>query len=254
MHSANPTLDEPTILLPTRTREGTTCMSTTTRMSRTTRWWALLALGVAAMFFLAACDSDDDEADETTTPAASDSMTSETSEDMDDADDMADDAADDMSDDMTEDMDDADAMDDDADDMDDMSMGDHTVAVATEGDHAPYLVDGAGMTLYLFTNDTEGVSNCTGDCLTNWPPLRVAEGEEPTAGEGVTGELAVIERSDGGRQVTYNGMPLYYWQADQAPGDTTGHEVGGVWFVVHPDGDSAMSLESSDSDDDEYGY
>jgi predicted lipoprotein with Yx(FWY)xxD motif len=110
-----------------------------------------------------------------------------------------------------------------------------TVSVATEGDLAPYLVGPEGMTLYLFTNDEDGVSNCTGGCLGNWPPLLLAEGEEPTAGDGVTGELGVIEREDGeGRQVTYNGIPLYYWQGDTAPGDTTGHEVGGVWFVVPP--------------------
>ena len=29
------------------------------------------------------------------------------------------------------------------------------------------------MTLYLFTRDEPGVSNCAGDCLVNWPPLLV---------------------------------------------------------------------------------
>ncbi len=117
-----------------------------------------------------------------------------------------------------------------------MEMMGTTVSVATEGDLAPYLVGPNGHTLYLFTNDEAGVSNCTDGCLANWPPLLVAAGEEPTAGEGVTGELGVIERADGvGRQVTYNGIPLYYWAADTAPGQTTGHEVGGVWFVVPPD-------------------
>jgi predicted lipoprotein with Yx(FWY)xxD motif len=126
--------------------------------------------------------------------------------------------------------------------------GETTIAVATEGPLSPYLVDGAGMTLYLFTNDEPGVSNCTDACLASWPALLIAEGEEPTAGEGATGELGVIEREDGtGWQVTYNGMPLYYWAADQAPGDTTGHEVGGVWFVVPPNGGGMGAAPSTQS-------
>lgn len=122
------------------------------------------------------------------------------------------------------------------------ASGGTTISVATEGDLAPYLVGPQGMTLYLFTNDEEGVSNCTEGCLANWPPLLVEEGEEPTASDDAPGELGVIEREDGvGRQVTYNGMPLYYWQGDTAPGDTTGHEVGGVWFVVPPTDSTASA-------------
>lgn len=109
--------------------------------------------------------------------------------------------------------------------------GTPTVSVSEEGDLAPFLVDADGMTLYIFTNDEPGVSNCTGDCLTNWPPLTVEDGEEPVAGEGVTGELAVIEDTG---HVMYNDQPLYYYAGDQAAGDTNGHEVGDVWFVVEP--------------------
>lgn len=109
-----------------------------------------------------------------------------------------------------------------------------TVTVSEEGDLAPYLVGPDGLTLYTFANDEPGVSNCTDECLDNWPPLTVPEGEEPTAGDSVTGELGVIEREDGTRQVTYNEQPLYYFAQDQAPGDTTGHEVGDIWFVATP--------------------
>src|SRR5690606_17278627 len=116
-----------------------------------------------------------------------------------------------------------------------------TVSISEDGPLAPYLVGPDGLTLYLFTNDEDGVSNCTEGCLANWQPLLLAEGEEPTAGEGVPGELGVIGRADGeGRQVTYNGMPLYYWAADTAPGETAGHEVGGVWFVVPPEEGASM--------------
>lgn len=129
------------------------------------------------------------------------------------------------------------------------------VEVSQEGDLAPFLVDTEGMTLYLFTVDEPGRSNCEGDCLANWPPLIVESEEELAAGEGLTGELGVIERADDGSlQVTYNGWPLYYWAADQAPGDTTGHEVGDVWFVVPPDVDPLDNGEAAaDTEDDDAG-
>lgn len=112
---------------------------------------------------------------------------------------------------------------------------DATVQISEEGDLAPYLVGPDGMTLYTFANDEPGTSNCDESCLANWPPLTVEDGEEPTAGEDVDGELGIYEHEDGTMQVTYNEMPLYYFVQDQEPGDTTGHEVADVWFVATPD-------------------
>jgi len=108
-----------------------------------------------------------------------------------------------------------------------------TVAVAENEELGQFLTDAEGMTLYLFTNDTEpGVSNCYDDCEEAWP---IFTAEEPlTLPEGVEGELTLIERTDGTTQVAYNGIPLYYWQGDEAPGDTTGQGVGDVWYVVAP--------------------
>ena len=100
----------------------------------------------------------------------------------------------------------------------------------------PFLVDANGMTLYAFANDTPGVSNCTGQCATNWPPLTVADGETPTLATGIPGRINVITRDDGSLQVTYNGMPLYHWKDDMAAGDTNGQGFKGVWYVVSPDG------------------
>lgn len=98
-----------------------------------------------------------------------------------------------------------------------------------------FLVGPDEMTLYLFANDEQGVTNCYGQCADNWPPLMIEDGQSLVAGEGVVGQLGVTEREDGGSQVTYNGMPLYYWIKDSAPGDTSGHGVGGVWAVVSPE-------------------
>ncbi len=100
------------------------------------------------------------------------------------------------------------------------------------------LVDGKGMTLYLFTNDTPNTSNCTGQCLTAWPPLL----GKPTAGTGVDdSKLGSFTRADGRTQASYNGWPLYYWQSDAKPGDVTGQNVNSVWFVLDRDGDAIKS-------------
>ena len=119
----------------------------------------------------------------------------------------------------------------------DDSMSDDELKLMVEEDAAlgEYLVDEEGMTLYLFTNDTPGVSNCEGQCLVNWPPLLVEEGTKVEIdGMDEEGVLGTITRSDGTMQVTYKDMPLYYWVNDTEPGQTTGHGVGDVWFVVEP--------------------
>lgn len=108
-----------------------------------------------------------------------------------------------------------------------------TVDVATSENLGEYLVSPSGRTLYRFTNDTEGVSNCSGQCIDNWPAFTLAEGERLASGT-LPGELATIERADGTLQVTYNGMPLYYFANDAAPGDVNGQGIGSVWFVVAP--------------------
>ena len=114
-----------------------------------------------------------------------------------------------------------------------------TVEVSESTDFGPILVDGAGMSLYLFTKDTQnsGTSTCTGDCLVKWPAL-LTDGD-PVAGEGVDETLlGTITRDDGTTQVTYNGWPLYYFAEDTAPGDTNGQGVGDVWFLVSPEGEA----------------
>lgn len=103
------------------------------------------------------------------------------------------------------------------------------------GQHAtlgPILTDAEGLTLYYFTKDTAGNSVCYGTCEEKWPPLVVQAGETPTAAVGLTGKLGTTTRNDGKTQVTYDGMPLYYWWEDMGPGDALGQGVGGVWYVI----------------------
>ena len=107
-----------------------------------------------------------------------------------------------------------------------------TVAVHDDASLGPILTDAQGMTLYLYTKDDVDTSNCYDQCAAAWPPLLTDA--DPSGPDAVAAGLGVSARSDGGQQVTYNGMPLYYWSKDSKPGDTTGQNVGGVWFIVNP--------------------
>ncbi len=94
------------------------------------------------------------------------------------------------------------------------------------------LTDSQGMTLYTFKKDKPGESACYDQCAQKWPPLEVKQGTQPMAASGISGKLGQTERKDGSYQVTYNDMPLYYFQGDTKPGETKGQGLGGVWFVV----------------------
>lgn len=116
-----------------------------------------------------------------------------------------------------------------------------TVASSAVGD---IVTDAAGMTLYLFTQDSPERSSCTGDCLEAWPPLT----GQPSAGEGIDASLlGTIERDDGSTQATYAGWPLYYFAQDSAPGDLTGQGVNDVWYVLAPDGEQITEAVPADT-------
>ncbi|OGO53948.1 MAG: hypothetical protein A2V85_00105 [Chloroflexi bacterium RBG_16_72_14] len=110
------------------------------------------------------------------------------------------------------------------------ATGGVTVELA-ETDLGSILADGTGRILYVFTDDTDGVSNCSGGCLANWPAL--LSDAVPALGQGLDAEdFGTITRDDGGSQVTFFGLPLYYFAGDTAPGQTNGQGVGGKWYVV----------------------
>jgi predicted lipoprotein with Yx(FWY)xxD motif len=102
------------------------------------------------------------------------------------------------------------------------------------------LVGPNGLTLYIHAGDSASSSTCTGACATAWPPLAVASGQTAALASGITGTLGTLTRADGTVQVTFNGMPLYGWKNDKAPGDTTGQNVNG-FTVATPSGTPASS-------------
>jgi predicted lipoprotein with Yx(FWY)xxD motif len=114
------------------------------------------------------------------------------------------------------------------------------VTVGTANGH---LTGAGGRAVYLWVADTNGKSNCAGQCATAWPPL-VTKGA-PVAGSGVNkADLGTTMRTDGSEQVTYKGHPLYYFVADKTAGSTNGEGsdgFGAKWWLVAPSGSAITS-------------
>lgn len=99
------------------------------------------------------------------------------------------------------------------------------------------LTDAQGKTIYWFAIDTASKSNCTGSCLTYWPPVTGT----PVAGSGVSlsGHLGTITGPNGQVQATYDGHPLYTYVGDSTAGQVTGNGLnlsGGLWWAMTPTG------------------
>ena len=91
-------------------------------------------------------------------------------------------------------------------------------------------------TVYLFESDTASTSSCNGPCASLWPPVTGTA----SAGEGaMSADLGTITRSDGTKQVTYKGHPLYHYARDGDAGDSYGQGLksfGASWYVLAPSG------------------
>ncbi len=93
------------------------------------------------------------------------------------------------------------------------------------------LLNRSGFALYTFANDTTGVSNCSGNCLVNWPPLLANPGDQASA------PYSIIERSMGtaanALQWAYHGKPLYFFKNDTVAGQTAGKSIPN-WLLARP--------------------
>ena len=107
------------------------------------------------------------------------------------------------------------------------------------------LTDSDGYSLYFFSKDVDGTSECANGCIAAWPIFYDAN---LTVGEGLdASDFDVITREDGAKQNTYKGWPLYYYASDGAPGDTDGDGAGSNWFVAKPD--YSLMYAQADIDD-----
>ena len=106
-----------------------------------------------------------------------------------------------------------------------------------------YIVDDKGKTLYYFTKDVNGTSNCGSDCVNIWP---VFYQEKISVSPGLSfPDFGTITRSDGNKQTTFKGWPLYYFSGDVNPGDIKGDGVGNVWFIARPNQPNQIAAVSA---------
>jgi predicted lipoprotein with Yx(FWY)xxD motif len=119
---------------------------------------------------------------------------------------------------------------------------------------ATVLTNAKGLTLYWFVPDTSTKSNCNGSCIHYWPPVT----GPVTAGSGVTGHLGTITRSNGTKQATWDGHPLYTYIGDTGPGMDKGNGLnlsGGVWHAITLTGSAAPAASpKASSGGGGYGY
>jgi predicted lipoprotein with Yx(FWY)xxD motif len=118
------------------------------------------------------------------------------------------------------------------------------------------VVDSTGRTLYRYDKDSNNppTSNCSGGCLAAWPPVPAT-----TTVTGISSSLiGSITGTDGSKQLTVAGWPVYYFAQDTAAGQFNGQGVGGTWWVVSPTGTeiktSATAAATSSSSSGGGGY
>ncbi|HVM73813.1 MAG TPA: hypothetical protein VMU13_03005 [Candidatus Paceibacterota bacterium] len=96
-----------------------------------------------------------------------------------------------------------------------------------------YLIGYTGMTLYTFAKDNVGTSTCYDACSQLWPPYVVSPNDRYNLQYGINANnVGFITRADGTLQLTYNGLPLYFYSGDERSGDFNGQGFHGVWYVV----------------------
>jgi predicted lipoprotein with Yx(FWY)xxD motif len=122
-----------------------------------------------------------------------------------------------------------------------------TVITTAKSSAGTFLTTGSGKAVYLWVKDTGDMSNCTGACAGAWPPVTTT-GTATATGGAKASDIGTITRSDGTKQVTYDGHPLYYFSGDSGPGTATGQGsdgFGAKWWLVSPTGSDVTASVST---------
>ncbi|HEY5400944.1 MAG TPA: hypothetical protein VIL16_36725 [Trebonia sp.] len=122
-----------------------------------------------------------------------------------------------------------------------------TVITTASSSAGTFLTNGSGRAVYLWAKDTGDMSNCTGACAGAWPPVTTTAAATAT-GSAKASDIGTITRSDGTKQVTYDGHPLYYFSGDSGAGTATGQGsdgFGAKWWLVAPAGTDVTAAVSS---------
>lgn len=122
-----------------------------------------------------------------------------------------------------------------------------TVITTVSSSAGTFLANSSGHAVYLWTKDSSGMSACSGACAGAWPPVTTT-GTVTASGEAKSSDLSTITRSDGTKQVTYDGHPLYFFSGDSGPGMASGQGndgFGAKWWLVSPSGSDVTSAVSA---------
>jgi predicted lipoprotein with Yx(FWY)xxD motif len=112
----------------------------------------------------------------------------------------------------------------------DEDNGDATAASAGGGsgiasiqsvDGTDVLVDAESRTLYSAEVERDGRIRCIEGCTSFWDPVVASAEQAESASADLELELGSVERPDGGKQLTFDGLPLYTF-TDEGPGELSG--------------------------------
>jgi predicted lipoprotein with Yx(FWY)xxD motif len=88
-------------------------------------------------------------------------------------------------------------------------------------DGTDVLADSGGRTLYTTPVEQGGKILCVSACTTFWEPLVASPDDADAAAEALNADLGVVDRPDGDRQLTLDGLPLYTF-TEEGPGQLEG--------------------------------
>ena len=103
-----------------------------------------------------------------------------------------------------------------------------TVMIVQKSKLGYVLAEANGQVVYTYAHDTKGgTPTCTGSCSDVWVPVTGVP--KAALGENFPGGFGLVARSDGTKQMTYDGYPLYTLKGAFP---LTTHPKPGLWSVV----------------------
>jgi predicted lipoprotein with Yx(FWY)xxD motif len=105
-----------------------------------------------------------------------------------------------------------------------------TVLIVQKSKLGFVLAEANGQVVYTYSKDTKGgAPTCTGSCASTWAPVT----GKPYASQADTfpGKFGTVADTDGAKQVTYNGLPLYVLKGAKAL-TVSGNGMDGEWHVI----------------------
>jgi predicted lipoprotein with Yx(FWY)xxD motif len=113
-------------------------------------------------------------------------------------------------------------------------------------DGTDVLADSEGRTLYSAEVEAGGEILCTEACASFWDPVEASASEADSAAAELDLDLGVVERPEGDRQLTFEGLPLYTF-TEEGPGELDGDGFVDDFEGTHFEWAAATSGAGSDS-------